>query len=355
MSTIVRTCTTLSVSARNGTTVFDADSMARGAIDYANVADEWLRIMEPHASDSTSEPVVHPRCRFGYVSRNQHPGVLFSTTRPLSSLLTYAHPDACHSSGCTSGRPSLSIAGSFSAGPMLEPLNGLWSTARAATPWPSASLYMDGMQDSVRVTMDERGVPHIKADDDLDAIRALGYVVARDRLFEMDFIHRVSTGQLSALLGEGALGVDRYFHEMGIVDAVRRNTALLPDRMPREFEIISAYAAGANAWLADMNEDQVPLEYRLLGGAPPDEITPEYTMALYAFMAYDLSFRLNSDRRHAFTRAALGDSTYQSLFPSIPLGKSPSFAPMKGGGPTAGPHRQRRKASIRPLRLPQRL
>lgn len=207
------------------------------------------------------------------------------------------------------------IAGSFSAGPMLEPLNGLWSTARAATPWPSASLYMDGMQDSVRVTMDERGVPHIKADDDLDAIRALGYVVARDRLFEMDFIHRVSTGQLSALLGEGALGVDRYFHEMGIVDAVRRNTALLPDRMPREFEIISAYAAGANAWLADMNEDQVPLEYRLLGGAPPDEITPEYTMALYAFMAYDLSFRLNSDRRHAFTRAALGDSTYQSLFP----------------------------------------
>jgi len=59
MSTIVRTCTTLSVSARNGTTVFDADSMARGAIDYANVADEWLRIMEPHASDSTSEPVVH--------------------------------------------------------------------------------------------------------------------------------------------------------------------------------------------------------------------------------------------------------------------------------------------------------
>ena len=59
MSTIVRTCTMLSVSARNGTTVFDADSMARGAIDYANVADEWLRIMEPHASDSTSEPVVH--------------------------------------------------------------------------------------------------------------------------------------------------------------------------------------------------------------------------------------------------------------------------------------------------------
>jgi len=207
------------------------------------------------------------------------------------------------------------VAGSFQAGPMLEPVDGLWSTARAATPWPSETLYIEGMQDSVRVTMDERGVPHIKANDDIDANRALGYVVARDRLFEMDFIHRVSTGQLAALLGEDALGVDRYFHEMGIVDAVRRNTRLLEQRMPREFEIIQAYADGANAWLAEINPSQLPLEYRLLGGAPPAEVTPEYTMALYAFMAYDLSFRLSSDRRHAFTHAALGDSAYQSLFP----------------------------------------
>jgi chromosome partitioning protein len=56
MSSIVRTCTTLSVSARNGTTVFDADVMARGAVDYANVADEWLRIMEIHEpEDQASE------------------------------------------------------------------------------------------------------------------------------------------------------------------------------------------------------------------------------------------------------------------------------------------------------------
>lgn len=206
------------------------------------------------------------------------------------------------------------IAGTFQAGPMLEPVDGLWSTARAAKPWPSESLFIEGMQDSVQVTMDERGVPHIKASHDTDAVYALGYVVARDRLFEMDFIHRVSTGQLAALLGEGALDVDRYFHEMGIVDAVHRNTEMMPSQMPREYEIIRAYAEGATAWLEDMNESQLPLEYRLLGGSPPEEITPDYTMALYAFMSYDLSFR-NGDRRHAFTRATLGDSTYNMLFP----------------------------------------
>lgn len=208
------------------------------------------------------------------------------------------------------------ISGSFQAGPMLEPLDGLWSAARAAKPWPSETLFIEGMQDSVRVTMDERGVPHINASNEMDAVYALGFVVTRDRLFEMDFIHRVSTGQLAALLGEGALNVDRYFHEMGIVDAVRRNTQLLPSQMPREFEILQAYVQGANAWLAQMTDQHMPLEYRLLGSSPPEEITPEFNAALYAFMAYDLSFR-NSDRRHAFTRAALGDSTYEALFPEF--------------------------------------
>lgn len=57
MSAIVRTCTTLSVSARNGTTVFDADDvLARGAVDYANVADEWLRIMDTYAPKPEAAP-----------------------------------------------------------------------------------------------------------------------------------------------------------------------------------------------------------------------------------------------------------------------------------------------------------
>lgn len=56
---IVRTCTTLSVSARNGTTVFDVDATARGAVDYANVADAVLTMMGPQMAEvleSTEAP-----------------------------------------------------------------------------------------------------------------------------------------------------------------------------------------------------------------------------------------------------------------------------------------------------------
>ena len=206
------------------------------------------------------------------------------------------------------------VGGSFTLGPMLEPMDGLWSTARHAKPWDSNTVFMEGMQDSVRITMDDRGVPHIRAASDQDAMVALGYVVARDRLFEMDFIHRVSTGQLSELLGSAALDIDRHFRESGIAAAVERNTALLPDRMPREATALDAYMKGANLWLSSLDETEWPLEYRLLGVEPPSELTPEYTMALYAFMTYDLSFR-GTDLRHEAMRQALGQKAFDRLYP----------------------------------------
>jgi chromosome partitioning protein len=64
MSAIVRTCTSLSLSSKSGSTIFDADVLARGAIDYANVADEWLRIIpdgqQPAASHVSTDVSLTP-------------------------------------------------------------------------------------------------------------------------------------------------------------------------------------------------------------------------------------------------------------------------------------------------------
>ncbi|MGA1496097.1 MAG: penicillin acylase family protein, partial [Rhodothermales bacterium] len=170
--------------------------------------------------------------------------------------------------------------------------------------------------------MDNRGVPHIKASSDQDAMVALGYVVVRDRLFQADFIHRVSTGRLAELLGEEALSIDQHFYRNGIVHAVRRNTRLMADRMPREFKAVESYVRGANAWLSQLDPEDYPLEYRLLDAQPPDSITSEFTMALYAYMAYDLSFR-STDRSHAFARASMGDAMFQRLYPEYSIWEKP--------------------------------
>ena len=73
---------------------------------------------------------------------------------------------------------------------------------------------------------------------------------------------------------------------------------------------------GANTWLSSLDEGSYPLEYRLLGAKPPVELTPEFTMALYAYMTYDLSFRRTaSDIQAERLMRSLGDLEYDRLFP----------------------------------------
>ena len=135
-----------------------------------------------------------------------------------------------------------SIAGNPAPGDLLDPVEGLWATARAARPHDSGVLNIEGMLASAEVRMDSRGVPHIFADSDQDATIALGYVVARDRLFQMDFIHRIATGTISEMIGVDGLDIDRRFRQLGIADAVARNTELLPELGPQESQAIDWYA-----------------------------------------------------------------------------------------------------------------
>jgi penicillin amidase len=82
-------------------------------------------------------------------------------------------------------------------GPLLDPANGVWASA-AATNFPARQLrQIPGIHDSVTVLFDDRGVPHIFASREDDAWRALGFVVARDRLFQMEAQTRSASGRLT--------------------------------------------------------------------------------------------------------------------------------------------------------------
>ena len=73
-----------------------------------------------------------------------------------------------------------SIGGNPAPGDWLDPIDGLWATAREARPHDSGDLMIEGMNAPVMLKMDSRGVPHIFAESDKDAIIALGFAVARD-------------------------------------------------------------------------------------------------------------------------------------------------------------------------------
>ncbi len=206
------------------------------------------------------------------------------------------------------------IGGTFRLGNVLDPYEGVWGSARSARPHTSGELMLDGMTAPVQIEMDARGVPHIFATSDQDATIALGYLVTRDRLFQMDFIHRAATGTLSELLGESALTTDRFFRRNGIRDAVLRNSLELKERMPREADAVAWYGMGVNSYLGSMSQAEVPLEYKIMDASPPTTFSTSYTLALLAFMTYDLSFQ-NSDVRVSELREALGETDFQQLYP----------------------------------------
>ncbi|HBL30011.1 MAG TPA: penicillin acylase, partial [Acidobacteria bacterium] len=124
---------------------------------------------------------------------------------------------------------------------------------------------------------DALGVPTIRADSRVDGARALGFLHAQDRFFQMDLLRRSSAGELSALFGALAIDVDkanrlhRFRHVAGRV---------LARATPDERAVFEAYAAGVNAGLAALGAK--PWEYLVLRTDPQPWVPEDTVLTVYA-------------------------------------------------------------------------
>src|SRR5208337_1620119 len=84
-----------------------------------------------------------------------------------------------------------------------------------AMPTTSGSKKLPGLSADVRVWRDAYGVPHIFATSMDDAARALGYLHASERLFQMELQRRVGQGRLAEVLGAERLGADKFIRTLG--------------------------------------------------------------------------------------------------------------------------------------------
>lgn len=199
-------------------------------------------------------------------------------------------------------------------GALLDPHAGLYHTARQAVPSAQSPLRLPDLEQPVTILRDERGVPHIFATSDHDAIMALGYVVAQDRLFQLDFIPRVAAGRLASALGEAAVASDRFLRSTGMDWAARRNLARIMAEGGLERDLLTWYADGVNAWIDQLEDEDLPFEFRLLGYRP-DRYTPLQTIRLLQYMSYDLTYETDKPVYTAL-RSALGEDAYALLYPT---------------------------------------
>ena len=168
-------------------------------------------------------------------------------------------------------------------------------------PQRSGSIALNGLQAPVEVRYDERGVPHIRAGNEADMYRALGYVQAQDRLFQMEMARRLARGELAEILGPKLLDIDRLFRTLGIgahADAYVKRL----DRNSPSWRALSAYLDGVNQFQAS---HPAPLEFDLLG-IPKRPFTPQDTISVAGYLAYSFAAALRTEPAMTFIRDKLG-------------------------------------------------
>ncbi len=213
-------------------------------------------------------------------------------------------------------------------GPLLDPVRGVWSNSWLSSMPASEGVVLPGMTAETRVVYDDRAVPHIFASNTEDAYRALGYAVARDRLFQIELQGRAGAGTLTALVGPAALPVDRDTRRSGMPRAAENRLKLLDQTSP-QFRLMQAYVDGANAYIGALAPAQYPIEYKLLGHAPK-KLTVLDVMHLFNRMGATLASSRN-EFEHLAASSRVGRAAADALFPV----HSPIVEPIEPSGLSA--------------------
>jgi penicillin amidase len=146
---------------------------------------------------------------------------------------------------------------------------------RRSMPRTERGATLKGMSEPVKIALDGFGIPTIQAQSRLDAMRALGYVSARDRLFQMDLLRRGAAGRLTEIFGKGLLEMDRAQRVIGC----NRVAALVLSSLPEEQkEVLQAYSEGVNAYISQMRRR--PFEFLLLKYHPENWTSEDCVLAL---------------------------------------------------------------------------
>ncbi|WP_426414809.1 penicillin acylase family protein [Aestuariirhabdus sp. LZHN29] len=196
----------------------------------------------------------------------------------------------------------------------LLTLLALWafSLYRGEQAIRDGTLELQGLSTEVEVLYDDWGIPHIYADSSEDALRALGYLHAQDRLFQMDLLRRIGAGTLSELFGDSMLDTDQFFRTLG----VNIYASTLAERMRQQPELpqnrlVNAYQSGVNHYIATRAK---PLEYEILR----TEVKPfslEDIGHTMGYMAYSFAGAFKTDPLYHWIGQELGGRYLKDLAP----------------------------------------
>jgi penicillin amidase len=187
-------------------------------------------------------------------------------------------------------------------------LAGWWLVHRSLSEL-DGTLTIPELKEPVTVDRDRWGIPWIRANSLEDLETAQGYVVAQDRLWQMDVLRRAAAGELSEIFGKIALPLDRENRTLGLRlacdDAAKRMD-------PETQLVVEAYARGVNRYIED-HRGRLPLEFRLLRYGPRPW-TPTDTFLISSYMWKTLTTTWKAKLNRARLTAIVGPEKARDLF-----------------------------------------
>ena len=204
-------------------------------------------------------------------------------------------------------------------GKFLNPFTGYYALSNSDN-LPKNNLYFKSLSDTVNVTWDDLRIPHIFAKSKNDLYFAQGYIMAKDRLWQMDFQSLVAEGRLSEIVGEKALEIDKFHRRIGIkygainsLETIKKDTVI--------YNMLLSFSNGINEYIKQINEINKPLEYKILDYMP-EKWTPLKTTLILKYMAWTLSGK-STDLAYSKLLYEYDINVINELFPMIPYNVKP--------------------------------
>ena len=180
-------------------------------------------------------------------------------------------------------------------------------------PQYSGSKQLPGVDDSVEVFFDEYATPHVFATNEKDLFYVSGYLMARERLFQLSLSAASGRGELSLFIGDDRLSSDIYLRTFGIPFIAKELDKKLDDKTRK---LLFAYCQGINDWI-DESENNWPIEFRILRSKPIKWKTSD-VIAFSRLMAYELQQSWKGEIILGALVEELGIKYAKGLFPNDP-------------------------------------
>ncbi len=171
----------------------------------------------------------------------------------------------------------------------------LFSSAFAQT--AATKLAVNGIKSEVTVRRDERSIPYIEAKTDDDLYFVQGYVTASDRLWQMELLRRVARGETAEIFGNVALEEDKRYRRFGFTTIAEKS---LSELSPQLRAALDNYARGVNAYIATLDDNTLPIEFKILQFKPR-----QWTAADSVVIGKILADALSTTWRNDLMRASI--------------------------------------------------